>query len=102
MTIFVSTHFMNEASRCDRISLMNAGRVLATETPAALIRQQGARTLEEAFISYLEEEAGSRSCDATRRRIAAGEIRGSAQSDAPPAEFVQSVQGLRLCQARSA
>ncbi len=59
VTIFVSTHFMNEASRCDRISLMNAGRVLATETPAALIRQQGARTLEEAFISYLEEEAGS-------------------------------------------
>ena len=35
VTIFVSTHFMNEAARCDRISLMDAGRVLATDTPAA-------------------------------------------------------------------
>ena len=34
VTIFVSTHFMNEAERCDRISLMHAGRVLATDTPA--------------------------------------------------------------------
>jgi ribosome-dependent ATPase len=35
VTIFVSTHFMNEAERCDRISLMHAGRVLASDTPAA-------------------------------------------------------------------
>ena len=55
VTIFVSTHFMNEAARCDRISLMNDGRVLATDTPAALIKARGAATLEEAFISYLEE-----------------------------------------------
>ena len=41
VTIFVSTHFMNEAARCDRISLMDAGRVLATDTPAGLDR--GAR-----------------------------------------------------------
>ena len=41
VTIFVSTHFMNEAERCDRISLMDAGRVLATDTPAGL--DQGAR-----------------------------------------------------------
>ncbi len=34
VTIFVSTHFMNEAERCDRISLMDSGRVLATDTPA--------------------------------------------------------------------
>ena len=36
VTIFVSTHFMNEAERCDRIALMHAGRVLATDTPAAV------------------------------------------------------------------
>jgi ribosome-dependent ATPase len=36
VTIFVSTHFMNEAERCDRISLMDSGRVLATGTPADL------------------------------------------------------------------
>ncbi|MGE0274128.1 MAG: ribosome-associated ATPase/putative transporter RbbA [Nitrospiraceae bacterium] len=55
VTIFISTHFMNEAERCDRISLMHAGRVLVTDTPAALIKQHGARTLEDAFIGYLEE-----------------------------------------------
>ena len=38
VTIFVSTHFMNEAERCDRISLMDAGRVLATDTPAGLVK----------------------------------------------------------------
>ena len=59
VTIFVSTHFMNEASRCDRISLMHEGRVLATESPAELIRRQGAQTLEEAFISYLEQESAA-------------------------------------------
>ena len=42
VTIFVSTHFMNEAERCDRISLMDSGRVLATDTPAGLIAARGA------------------------------------------------------------
>ena len=55
VTIFVSTHFMNEAERCDRISLMDSGRVLATDTPAGLIRARGAATLEDAFIACLEE-----------------------------------------------
>jgi ribosome-dependent ATPase len=58
VTIFVSTHFMNEAARCDRIALMNEGRVLATDTPEALIRARGATTLEQAFVSYLEEADG--------------------------------------------
>ena len=55
VTIFISTHFMNEAERCDRISLMHAGRVLVSDTPVALQRQQQAATLEEAFIAFLEE-----------------------------------------------
>ena len=58
VTIFVSTHFMNEGERCDRISLMHAGRVLASDTPAALIRGRGVVNLEDAFISYLEEASG--------------------------------------------
>ena len=57
VTIFVSTHFMNEAERCDRISLMDSGRVLATGAPAGLVKARGAATLEEAFIGYLEEAA---------------------------------------------
>jgi ribosome-dependent ATPase len=60
VTIFVSTHFMNEAERCDRISLMDSGRVLATGTPAQLIKSRGTATLEDAFISYLEEATGAR------------------------------------------
>ncbi len=55
VTIFISTHFMNEAERCDRISLMHAGLVLVSDTPAALMQKRGATTLEEAFISFLEE-----------------------------------------------
>ncbi len=58
VTIFVSTHFMNEAERCDRISLMHAGRILASEAPAALVKAKGAKNLEGAFIAYLEEAAG--------------------------------------------
>jgi ribosome-dependent ATPase len=63
VTIFISTHFMNEAERCDRISLMDSGHVLATDTPAELVKARGAATLEDAFIDYLEE--------ATRQRAGA-------------------------------
>ena len=55
VTLFISTHFMNEAQRCDRISLMHAGRVLASGTPTALMAQRGHHSLEETFISLLEE-----------------------------------------------
>ncbi|MEF3088545.1 ribosome-associated ATPase/putative transporter RbbA [Raoultella scottii] len=55
VTIFISTHFMNEAERCDRISLMHAGKVLASDTPQALVAQRGAATLEEAFIGWLQD-----------------------------------------------
>ena len=58
VTIFISTHFMNEAARCDRISLMHAGKVLVTDVPAELVRKRGSLTLEDAFISYLKD-AGS-------------------------------------------
>ncbi|SEJ83853.1 ribosome-associated ATPase/putative transporter RbbA [Paraburkholderia diazotrophica] len=58
VTIFISTHFMNEAERCDRISLMHAGKVLASDAPAVLVRIRGAATLEEAFICYLKEAGG--------------------------------------------
>ncbi len=59
VTIFLSTHFMNEAERCDRISLMHQGRVLAVGTPKALAEARGCATLEDAFISYLEEAGGA-------------------------------------------
>lgn len=60
VTIFISTHFMNEGERCDRISLMHAGKVLASDTPRALIEQRGKTSLEDAFIDYLEEATGEK------------------------------------------
>ncbi|MBD4939372.1 hypothetical protein GUF79_25540, partial [Xanthomonas citri pv. citri] len=56
-TIFVTTHFMNEAARCDRISLMHRGKVLAVGSPEALRLEKQSATLEQAFIKYLEEQA---------------------------------------------
>lgn len=55
VTIFISTHFMNEALRCDRISLMHAGNVLACDEPRKLVAARGAADLEEAFIGYISD-----------------------------------------------
>lgn len=55
VTIFVSTHYMNEGERCDRISLMHQGKVLDSDRPSELIRKRGKDTLEEAFIDFLQE-----------------------------------------------
>lgn len=58
VTIFLSTHFMNEAERCDRISLMHAGRVLAEGTPQQLVQRYATSDLEQAFIAALETAGG--------------------------------------------
>lgn len=58
VTIFISTHFMNEAERCDRMSMMHAGKVLDSDTPANLVKKRDAASLEEAFIGYLLEASG--------------------------------------------
>ncbi len=58
VTIFITTHFMNEAERCDRVSLMHQGRSLGCDTPANLVKMRHAKDLEEAFISFLEEASG--------------------------------------------
>ena len=55
VTIFISTHFMDEGMRCDRISLMHAGQVLVTDEPHKLIEKRGAQNLEEAFIAYISD-----------------------------------------------
>lgn len=72
VTIFLSTHFMNEAERCDRISFMHAGKVLAVGTPEELVEKRGVDTLEEAFIAYLKEAAGIE--DAPAEPVAAAAV----------------------------
>jgi len=83
VTIFVSTHFMNEAERCDRISLMHAGKVLASDKPSALVEARGAATLEQAFIAYLEEATGE--TGVTDKSVAASSHEAPASSQHRPA-----------------
>ncbi|MCL6692393.1 ribosome-associated ATPase/putative transporter RbbA [Pseudomonas sp. R3.Fl] len=69
VTIFISTHFMNEALRCDRMSMMHAGRVLDSDTPRGLMAKRGLNSLEDTFIAYLkdvvEDDAGTGEAPAT-------------------------------------
>jgi len=92
VTIFISTHFMNEAERCDRISLMHAGRVLASDTPAALRAARGAATLEEAFIAYLQEAGGAvleadSASDSAAPAVPEGRAPAAAEPEHRPAAF---------------
>ena len=88
ITIFVSTHFMNEAARCDRISFMHKGRVLAVGTPAELAARQNAPDLEEAFVQYLIEAEGGEGGERSSRQEAA-------HSESDQREFRQDVDGVR-------
>ncbi|NNK66882.1 MAG: ribosome-associated ATPase/putative transporter RbbA [Rhodobacteraceae bacterium] len=74
VTIFISTHFMNEAMRCDRISLMHDGQVLVADTPDKLLERKGKTDLEAAFIEYIEDQIGKDSGNAG----AADDLLGSA------------------------
>lgn len=71
VTIFISTHFMNEAERCDRISLMHAGKVLASAPPAELVEKRQGDSLEQAFIDYLiDAGAGTDTGTSTTDKVA--------------------------------
>ncbi len=83
VTIFISTHFMNEAERCDRMSMMHAGKVLDSDTPAGLVEKRGAKNLEEAFIGYLLE-AGGGAPPAGSPPVAAETAPAPERTDAPP------------------
>lgn len=54
ITIFVSSHVMDEATRCNRLFLMRTGRFLAEDTPAGLLRQTGADDIETAFLRLID------------------------------------------------
>ncbi|MCU0641260.1 MAG: ABC transporter ATP-binding protein [Candidatus Margulisbacteria bacterium] len=54
VTIIVSTPYMDEAERCNRIGLIREGKMLAVDTPDAVKRSVRAKTLEEAFINIVE------------------------------------------------
>ena len=87
VTIFISTHFMNEAERCDRISLMHAGKVLVSAPPADIATQRGGGSLEQAFIAYLEDASGTRRAVPAERTPAPAPTPGA--TEAAPARHAE-------------
>lgn len=72
VTIFISTHFMNEALRCDRISLMHAGEVLVYDTPQNLAAGGGSEGLNETFIRYIQGAIGETASGQARMALTEG------------------------------
>jgi ribosome-dependent ATPase len=95
VTIFVTTHFMNEGMRCDRISLMNAGKVLAADAPERLIAERGAASLEEAFIGYMEDSMGAVAAQTGTKPLSPKEEEAEAREAAEPVAPVK-LSRLRL------
>lgn len=54
VTVMVTTHFMDEAEFCDRISLFYRGEAIATGTPTDLKKMVNAKSMEEAFVGLIE------------------------------------------------
>ena len=81
VTIFISTHFMEEAGRCDRIALMHAGRILVTGVPAQIAHERGAPDLEQAFIGLLTAADPQAAAEAKRH---AGEVGIAADAGVVP------------------
>ena len=97
VTLFVSTHFMNEAERCDRISLMHAGRVLAQGSPAELCAAQDTDSLDDAFIAFIEQETGEQETAKHTAATAAPETAAPAGAEGRPSRSDRgATEGLSL------
>jgi ABC-2 type transport system ATP-binding protein len=57
-TIFVTTHYMDEAERCERLGFMSRGHLIALGTPADITRQFGTRTIEDVFVELQRRDEG--------------------------------------------
>lgn len=98
VTIFISTHFMNEAERCDRISLMHAGKVLVSDPPEKITHDKGAATLEQAFIAFLVEAgSGASLAPGTPHASETSESSDSASGPHPPLAR-ETLTGVTLTQ----
>ena len=58
-TLLVSSHVMDEATRCDRLLLLREGRLLADDTPDGLLARTGALDAEHAFLALIEKEVAA-------------------------------------------
>ena len=85
VTIFITTHFMDEAQMCDRISLMNAGQVVITDSPNNVIQSCQASSMEAAFLYYLERATGQTvSKPGAASPVAAAPVAGAVAPAAKP------------------
>ncbi len=96
VTIFVTTHFMNEAERCDRISLMHAGRVLAVGAPADLVRERGSASIEDCFVGYLAEASGIKLAGKEAADAAAAAAASAVAVEAAPLPPPRAFNPVRL------
>jgi ribosome-dependent ATPase len=87
VTIFITTHFMNEAERCDRISLMHAGKVLAVGAPHDLVKERGSDSIEDTFVGYLADAAGIDRTKKTEAPPSATAVAETADSARIPKRF---------------
>lgn len=60
ITILVTTHYMDEAESCDEVAFMFGGKIIGRGSPKEIIEQRNVRNLEDAFISYVEEQTGEK------------------------------------------
>jgi len=60
VAILFSTSYLDEAERCKRVGLIHKGRLLKCDTPDAIKAERGARTLEQAFVSIINEAQAGR------------------------------------------
>ncbi|MDD4308071.1 MAG: ABC transporter ATP-binding protein [Thermoplasmata archaeon] len=52
ITILITTHYMDEASHCDRVGFMRSGKLIAEGEPQAILKEAGTKSLEDAFLFY--------------------------------------------------
>jgi ribosome-dependent ATPase len=86
---------MNEAERCDRISLMHAGRVLISDSPSKIVASRSAKTLEDAFIAYLEDAIGQDGAAAAEPAPAAPAVAVESEAATPPSHPLRRWFDLR-------
>jgi ABC-type multidrug transport system ATPase subunit len=53
MTVVLTTHYMDEASRCDLVGMVHKGRLIAEGAPADLLQETGRDNLEDAFMEFI-------------------------------------------------
>jgi ABC-2 type transport system ATP-binding protein len=56
ITVFVTTHYMDEAEYCDRVSIMDEGKIVALDTPENLKKMYGVSTMNDVFIKIVRPE----------------------------------------------